>query len=234
MATRPVYIPQPNGDLLVKTEMIDFEWFPGMSKSQKQKSIAALHASAQQQLNLGDVLEVSSKSTCTLGNALSAFNLMIKGSSSHRQFSVECAYQAAKVFEHGGPYSDLLGKSSREAKKDARLKTSGRLTGFLSNGEQWPLEPKTVYYDWLYINALKLQPALAVDLQSFDAFTDIEFNPKKSLNCQAYSVALFRALEVRGQLDSLTQTSAEFIAKMSQLPVSDAISDASIQPEFAW
>ena len=29
------------------------------------------------------------------------------------------------------------------------------------------------------------------DLNEFDAFTDIEFNPKRSFNCQAKSCALF-------------------------------------------
>ena len=33
---------------------------------------------------------------------------------------------------------------------------------------------------------------------NYDAFTDIEFNPKKSYNCQAYSAALFKAANHRG------------------------------------
>ncbi len=46
MAERPVYIPKSSGPLLVKTEMVPFQWFPGMAVSQKQKSIAALHEAA--------------------------------------------------------------------------------------------------------------------------------------------------------------------------------------------
>ena len=34
----------------------------------------------------------------------------------------------------------------------------------------------------------------------YDAFTDIEFNHNKSINCQAYSVALYQALKSRGGL----------------------------------
>ena len=33
----------------------------------------------------------------------------------------------------------------------------------------------------------------------YEAFTDIEFNPKKSFNCQAYSVALYKSLLKRNQ-----------------------------------
>lgn len=43
MAQRPVYIPVNEKYLFVKTELIDFTWFPGMSVSQKQKSIDSLH-----------------------------------------------------------------------------------------------------------------------------------------------------------------------------------------------
>lgn len=42
----------------------------------------------------------------------------------------------------------------RDAKRDPRLQASGRLTGFRFNGSSFPLEPKTAFYDWLYINAI--------------------------------------------------------------------------------
>ena len=38
-------------------------------------------------------------------------------------------------------------------------------------------------------------------LQPYGAFTDIEFNPKRSINCQARSCALFLALRYRNLLD---------------------------------
>ena len=62
---------------------------------------------------------------------------------------MECAYQGSKVFERGGPYTDLYSVDVRTAKRDPRLKESGRLTGFLFEGFKFPLEPKTVFYDWL-------------------------------------------------------------------------------------
>ena len=47
MAFRPIFIPKFEGDFLVKTQNIDFEWFPGLSVSQKQKSIDSLHLEAK-------------------------------------------------------------------------------------------------------------------------------------------------------------------------------------------
>ena len=41
------------------------------------------------------------------------------------------------------------------------------------------LNPKTIFYDWLYINAVLENPLLAAELLKYNAFTDIEFNPKK-------------------------------------------------------
>ena len=47
MANRPIFIPKFEGDFLVKTKNIDFKWFPGLSVSQKQKSIDSLHSEAK-------------------------------------------------------------------------------------------------------------------------------------------------------------------------------------------
>ena len=131
---------------------------------------------------------------------LSAFNLMVvtpKG----RRFSLECAYQASKVFEHGGPYIDLLEKTSIEAKKDPRLKNSGDLKYFSFFGRRWELQPTTSFYDWLYINTLNKNDELAEELLRYDAFTDIAFTPGKSYNCQAYAAALYVSLVKRKMMD---------------------------------
>jgi hypothetical protein len=32
---------------------------------------------------------------------------------------------------------------------------------------------------------------------AYDAYTDIEFNPKKSYNCQAHSAALYKSAKLR-------------------------------------
>lgn len=199
MAERPVFVPIADGDLLVDTHMIEFAWFPGMSLSQKQKSIASLHEAACSKLGLRSVLEISTKSPDPVGVSLSAFNLNFIGDSG-KKYPLESIYQSSKVFSGGGPYRDIREKSAIDAKQDPRLKESGQLIAFFSASVEWPLEPKTVFYDWLYLNVLIKLPTLSAQLSRYAAFTDIEFNPKKSINCQAYSAALFLALEKRGLL----------------------------------
>ena len=62
MAERPLYIPQPDGNLLVRKEMVEFKFHQGFAKVQKQKSITELHQAARAKFNLNKILEVSSKS----------------------------------------------------------------------------------------------------------------------------------------------------------------------------
>ena len=200
MAERPVFVPIMSGPTLVRTWDISFKWFAGMHFTQAQKSIDSLHEAAKQRMNIDKVLEISSKSKDPNGVRLSAFNLMINTKKYNKSFSVECAYQSAKVFEHGGPYKDIREKTSREAKLDPRLKNSGKLVKFHLFEVDWDLEPKTAFYDWLYINALHEEPELSEYVLEHRAFTDIAFNPEKSLNCQAYSAALYVALHERGLL----------------------------------
>ena len=59
------------------------------------------------------------------------------------------------------------------------------------------LEPKTAFYDWLYIKALGNNKDLINEIRKFNIFSDIKFNPNKSLNCQARSLAIFRTLQER-------------------------------------
>lgn len=233
MASRPIFISSSTGPTLVDTRYIDFKWFPGLSASQKQKSVESLHLAAEDQIpSLTEVLEVSSKSKLALGIALSAFNLTITTLKNNLTFSVECAFQGSKVFEEGGPYRDIFGMTSREAKKDERLRSSGRLTGFQFFGTEWPLEPKTAFYDWLYINALKKHPEVASQLSSYSAFTDIEFNPERSINCQAYSVALYIALEKRGLLDKAVSSKEAFLEIITGAEISNSHRDDTIQGDL--
>ncbi len=229
MAARPIFIPAFEGAAFVRTKHLEFQWSPGMAVSQKQKSVDALHAVANKLNGIAKVLEVSSKSRSELGVALSAFNLTFTTIKYNHTFSVECAYQSSKRFEHGGPYTDILGMSSIEAKKDDRLRSSGRLLGFRFFGVNWALEPQTAFYDWLYINALKKQPNLAHEIMSYSAFTDIEFNPERSINCQAYSAALYVSLSKRGLLDEATSSKDAFLRMIGEAAVSNARDDQTVQ-----
>ena len=192
MAQRPIFTPDPNEPPYVKTVEIEFKWYPGFVKSQLQKSIASLHESAEQQ-GISPILEISGKSASPLGVSLSAFNLKLE--TPRGPMSVECAYQGSKKFEEGGPYHELYSVPSQEAKTDQRLQDSGELIGFNFCGEDFPIEPQTAFYDWLYIKALwQKDPNLAQELTDFEGFSDIVFNPKRSFNCQARSAALFVSL----------------------------------------
>jgi hypothetical protein len=230
MAVRPIFIASPNGPELVKTAMVQFEWFPGMAVSQSQKSIDSLHKEAKKHLGVDRVLEISSKSKDELGVALSAFNLMIKTVKYGCEFSVECAFQASKVFERGGPYIDLLEAKSIDAKRDPRLKESGRLVKFRFFGKDWGLLPRTAFYDWLYINALHKQETLASQMLEYKAFSDIVFNPEKSINCQAYAAALYVSLNERGRLtDELLKDRDCYLEAISVAKVSSAGTNRSPQ-----
>lgn len=232
MAERPVFEPVFDGPVLVRTHHVNFTWHPGMSASQKQKSVDSLHQEAKKLDGIDAVLEVSSKSREDFGVALSAFNLTFETVKHRRTFNVECAYQGSKVFELGGPFIDLFGMSAREAKRDERLKSSGRLVGFRFFGNDWALEPRTAFYDWLYINALKKKPGAIDELLKYSAFTDIEFNPERQVNCQAYSVALFVSLHQRAMLpDSLTKEA--FLSMIRGRAVNNAAEDQTLQGALA-
>jgi hypothetical protein len=231
MAERPIFVPVLVGPVLVQTRHVDFQWFPGMSVSQKQKSVDSLHLAAQELPGIRKLLEVSSKSKEDIGIALSAFNLTFETVKYQKKFCVECAYQGSKVFERGGPYVDLFSVTAREAKRDERLTSSGHLTAFHFFGTKWELEPQTAFYDWLYINALNKNLDSINELLQYSAFTDIEFNPKRSINCQAYSVALFVSLHQRGLLSHI-RSKDEFLHIIRDTIISNSNQDETVQLGF--
>lgn len=199
MATRPVFMTRSRAPF-TDVFMADFTWNGGFAVSQKQKNIAAMHEAFNRRFPDRKVLEISSKSMQPLGTKLSAFHLTKYVPSLGRSVPVECVFQGGKVFAAGGPYLDLYTAAPRDAKRDPRLRSGGMLKGFSYEGEPFPLTPRTAFYDWLYINALMENPDLAQQLLEYDAFTDIEFNPDKSINCQAKAAALCVALSRHGLL----------------------------------
>jgi hypothetical protein len=195
--TRPVFAPRYVGHSLVDEVPVQFNWNPGMAPSQKKKNIRALHEAARKQ-GFHDLLEISSKSDQIIGQRLSAFNLKI--SQDGVEIPLECAYQGSKVFRDGGPFTNLYIMSPKEAKNYPRLKNSGDLIGFQFKENNFPLFPKNAFYDWLYINAIFPHEEWIVENVVFDGFTDIEFNPSKSVNCQARAFAEFLSLSKRQEL----------------------------------
>ena len=200
MASRIVFLPISDaGNEVFQEKLVSFDWVPGIAISQAKKSIRNLHEAAGKQIGLTKILEISTRSEEILGISLSAFNLQFED----KNFSVESAYQASKVFEKGGPYLDLLNLSSTEAKTDLRLKNSGLLTGFRFEGENFSVTSAPNFYDYLYIRSL-LTFTDRYLLKTYDGFTDIAFSQtsliyksKRSYNCQARSTAIFCTLIAR-------------------------------------
>lgn len=194
MAKRPVFIPGDSKENLLREIEPEFKWFAGFAISQKQLSIQSLHNAARGQ-NVYPILEISSKSKETLGQTLSAFNLLISGPD-HEAIPLECLFQSSKVFRDGsGPFPEIRSLSPRDAKRFHRPRMEVPLSTFQYLDIDWPLEPKTLFYDWIYLKALSQLPVdTRAQILHFEGFTDIEFNKNKSVNCQAKSAALFVAL----------------------------------------
>ena len=193
MAKRPYFVLSNEIGEFYKEFSCEFEFYTGFALSQKQKSVKSLHEQILKTNSNSKILEVSRRSESPLGIALSAFNLKYLNNNGE-EYPVECVFQSSKVFINGQQYKDLLYKTASEAKTDERLKTSGSLLKFSFNDVDWDLEPKTCFYDYIYISALFRNKKLCDQLLNFDTFTDIEFNPQKSFNCQARSVAIAVAL----------------------------------------
>ncbi|MCX4295489.1 MAG: hypothetical protein OSJ73_00505 [Lachnospiraceae bacterium] len=203
MAERPAFYIY-NGKIVSK--LYSFEWFSGFAVSQKQKSVESLHNAILNVDMTAKPLEISTKSKKEIGKKLSAFYLKLNG------YTLENIFQSAKVFESGGPYLDLLEVSPKEAKHDERLHHSGNLKAFRYQNENFPLIPKTVFYDYIFIAAVK--SSLAAEeikaICNYNYFTDIEFNPTKSINTQARTVAIIKfILEEYGYLPDFSKD--EFI-----------------------
>ena len=214
-------------------EMVDFTFYSGFAISQKQKSIRSLHENVLKEHPKKKILEISTKSEIPLGVRLSAFNLRFYDERSGESYPLENIFQSAKTYEYGGPYTDLLYVSPKEAKTDERHHTSGVLKCFRLNDWECPLEPKTMFYDWIYCKALSQDTTLTDALVSagFDAFTDIEFNQKKSLNCQARAASIFVSLCERGVLQDYLDNKEEW-ATIYQTDEADKESE-QIQFDFA-
>lgn len=226
MAVRPIFTVSPDERLFIKRD-VEFTFYSGFSDAQKKRCVRSLHQAYLEEAPDARVLEVSSRSEEELGVRLSAFNLMMTWGNGAR-ISVESAFQGSKVFEQGGPYRDLWGKSSRDAKRDPRLRSSGVVVGFQFGTKRFACEPKTFFYDWLYIHTLAQEgnAALAEGILAYDAFTDIEFNPKRSINCQAEAAAIFVSLSRQGLLRDALESEDSF----REIVFQEAARGTSVEP----
>lgn len=209
MATRPIFRICKHPPFYIE-ELTEFEYFSGFAEIQKQRSIRSLHEAYLKKHPQDKLLEISTKSSDALGVSLSAFSLHVIAPTG-AECSLEALFQGSKVFEDGGPYTDLYQHPPWEAKKDPRLKGSGKIVAFRLGDIVFPTEPKTYFYDWIYANALNKNRKLVSEITDYSGFTDIEFNPKKSLNCQARSAAIFISLEHSGLLQQAISSPTQFL-----------------------
>lgn len=219
MATRPVFVTTDIVPFFVRNDT-SFEYCPGFAVSQKRKSIENLHQEFLKQYPDTAILEISSKSENPIGRQLSAFFLPITLKNGEKT-TVESAFQSSKVFLKGGPYKDLLYQPSLVAKRDERLRSSGPIVGFDYEGEEFATEPKHFFYAWLYAKALNENKELAEKVMEYDAFTDIEFQPQKSINCQAMAAAIFVSLKRKGLLEEALRQPKWFAEIVSTSTPSD-------------
>lgn len=225
MANRPVYASVASSSSLVWQFDCDFVWNKGLAKSQRKKNVKALHDAFI--ARTGDVssmlLEVSGLSDSELGIALSAFNLKLdiegvmaklegRDAEGSKVVTVEVAYQAGKCISGQEPFKDILEMSSKEAKRDSRLRM-GPVTGFKLGETVFPVSPRTCFYEYLYLNALT-QPqneGLLKKAVGYMYFTDLNFNPNKGISNQARALALGVALYHKGCLKKALESISNFM-----------------------
>lgn len=212
MANRPCFRPLENVVGYRTVESAPFTWNGGFAVSQKQKNVVALHEAIRKADPSAKVLEISSKSLQPLGVSLSAFNLRMDLGGV--RCTVESVFQAGKVFEGGiGPFPDMCARDSRDVRHFVQERAAGHaLIAFDLAGERWATEPRTAFFFYLYLKALGDNPDLADGLMEYDAFTDIEFNPKRQINCQAAAAAFYVSLRRQGRLEWAMQTRENFLA----------------------
>lgn len=191
-------------------EIIPFKWFPGFAKSQYQKSSESLIKNFHKKHPNQRTLEVSSASSSRIGIAASAFNLKFR--IKNTEYTVEQLFQAGKVFKNHGSQIHLLKYSPQYAKKEIRNITQNDTLIHFKLGKKFNLEPKTLFYNWIYINTL-IQPynqKLSSKISEYDAFSDIYFNPQYSINTQAESCALYVKLKRTNKLSKALESVENF------------------------
>ncbi len=192
-------------DTCYREEIVEFKYIKGMAFSQKQKNVLSFHKSISELYPDKKILEVSTKSDNPKGVSLSAFNLKLNG------ISIECIFQASKVFEGGVKFDELINFPPKEAHKFIAENEHGKLINFSYEGQIFPLEPKSMFYDYIYISAMIQHSETSSIVSDYDIFTDIEFNEKKSINCQARSCAIYSYMLKTNTVDYYMSSKDRFV-----------------------
>lgn len=216
MAVRPVYeVNVDSSPPWYYSRKIEFQWHGGFSRAQMSRCVQSLHAAFADNRKGRRLLEVSSASEAELGRRLSAFSLTVgRGPAAEsRPIPLEVAYQSSKIFRGHGRLTQAADLAPPEAKHlAAEMHRVHDLIAFEWNGCCWPLQPPTAFYDWLFVQAVRQEPQLSREIMRYDAFTDIKFNPSRSLSSQARSAALFVGLSIHDELETAVESMESFLA----------------------
>lgn len=246
-ATRPFFAASRKPGCAFYEEDVTFEWHSGLSWQQRQKSSdsmaeAVLAKYSSSGVFRSQILEVSTASrNYELGQSLSALNLLFEDEKSGAVRCLENWFQASKVFEKDGtsygPYLELLDfkkpnrylnafldkKIAEQYEGDGLFQAiqgdiaGSSLSKFTFCGDDYPIIPRSAFYDFLYGRALSQErnANLASELCEYRVFTDIMFTPgtgkKRKYNTQARSCAIFVSLSNKGALEEALKSFDSFV-----------------------
>ena len=221
MATRTICFPI-FGYPYCREQPVTFTWIKGS----KRQNIRAVHDAVHTTDPDVSILEVSSASVQPEGEAVSSLRLLLHLDSVAQDIPISTVFEAAKVFEHGGPFADLLTCEPPKVHKDTRLRTSGELLCYSLEGSEYPTEPyPDSFFEWLYCRALKQFPEKAEQLSRYNAFSDIAAaaDSKKYYGDSSRAAAIYVGLAAAGKLsciDSYESFIAEVYTEPKPLPKS--------------
>lgn len=235
MATRTICFPI-SGYPYCKEQPVTFTWINGS----KRQNIRAVHDAVHTTDPDVSILEVSSASVQPEGEAVSSLRLLLRLDSVAQDVPISTVFEAAKVFEHGGPFADLLTCEPPKVHKDTRLRTNGQLLRYSLEGSEYPIEPyPDSFFEWLYCRALKQFPEKAAQLSRYNAFSDIAAaaDSKKYYGDSSRAAAIYVGLAAAGKLpciDSYESFIAEVYTEPKPLPKSGKSETASkMTPEVS-
>lgn len=204
MATKMCFAVSCNAETAYEEIIIEFEYVKGIAFSQKKKNVLSFHKSIKERFPNSRIIEISTKSLTPLGVKLSAFNLKLDG------YPVECVFQSSKVFDGNIQYEDLLYESPKIAKSFIHDEVKLPVIGFKYKNEFYETFPYSMFYDYIYISAI-IQSGMDIsELLNYDIFTDIEFNEKKSYNCQARACAIYSYMLRTGKVEYYMSSKERF------------------------
>ena len=218
MAVRKVYLSLAEFPY-AKEISVTFPW----SNGSKHQNIQAILDTFHDVYPEVPALEISLASSQPEGVAAAAMKLPFHLEGLAQDVPVGIVYEASKVFENGGPYTDLLQCSRQKVRKDVRLQQSGRCIRYRLAETDFPVEPHPyAFFNWLYGCALRQAPEKAEGVLKFGAFSDLDLgSSKKDRNSPARAAAVYAGLAAAGKLACLDSYEA-FVAETCTEPAPGA------------